>query len=150
MASGEDFGTSNDGKRTSYISFKDMIMGDMDSIAVWIFTSERWTRPPFGISVSGRTVNLIPDAVTDVPLYQQDQYATIRVSWFPNQEPDLQGYKVYWYLTEDDIHCIDVGKVTHWEISEMLLPKGEITFYVTACDERNESEPSKKKSILIG
>lgn len=76
--------------------------------------------------------------------------ATVRVSWNPNSEPDLDGYKVYYgTLSGTYARVLDVGAVTSVDVSS--LGEGRAYYFaVTAYDiDGNESGFSNEAFILI-
>jgi len=76
--------------------------------------------------------------------------ATVRVSWNPNSEPDLDGYKVYYgTLSGTYTQILDVGAVTSADVAG--LGEGRTYYFaVTAYDvDRNESSFSNEAFILI-
>lgn len=76
--------------------------------------------------------------------------ATVRVSWNPNSEPDLDGYKVYYgTLSGTYTQVIDVGAVTSTDVSN--LGEGHTYYFaVTAYDvDGNESGFSNEAFLLI-
>lgn len=65
----------------------------------------------------------------------------VQVTWSPNSDPDLGGYKVYYQGAGRDI-ILDVGNVVYWE--HTLPDTGLFEFCVSAYDTTgNESEKSK-------
>lgn len=75
------------------------------------------------------------------------------VSWDPNDEPDLKGYKIYYGTTPDDRAGwtnIDVGNTTSHVVAQ--LTEGSMYhFVVTAYDmSENESEASEQVSAVVG
>ena len=77
--------------------------------------------------------------------------ATLELSWQPNSEPDLAGYKIYYGNSGPRIYSIilDVGNVTQYQITGLSIGS---TYYfaVTAYDESgNESEYSEEVSYHI-
>ncbi len=76
--------------------------------------------------------------------------ASVTISWLPNGEQDLAGYKIY-YGTQSGIYSniIDVGNVTSYEISN-LADGTTYYFAVTAYDiSGNESSYSEEVSCLV-
>ncbi len=76
--------------------------------------------------------------------------ATVKVSWNPNSEPDLDGYKVYYgTLSGTYAQVLDVGAVTSADVSS--LGEGRTYYFaVTAYDiDGNESGFSNEAFILI-
>ncbi len=76
--------------------------------------------------------------------------ATVRVSWNPNNEPDLDGYKVYYgTLSGTYAQVLDVGEVTSADVGS--LGEGRTYYFaVTAYDiDGNESGFSNEAFILI-
>ncbi|MDQ7054154.1 MAG: Ig-like domain-containing protein [candidate division KSB1 bacterium] len=74
----------------------------------------------------------------------------MKISWDPNTEADLAGYKIY-YGTHSGQYdqVIDVGNVTQYRIGS-LQPGKTYYFVVTAYDTaRNESSPSKEVSATL-
>ena len=70
-----------------------------------------------------------------------EKFAVI-ISWLPNTEPDLAGYKIYCNLD-----MINVGNVTS---HEMTLPAGMYIFKITAYDQDgNESGYSEEAKIEL-
>ena len=75
-----------------------------------------------------------------VKKFGNEKFAVI-ISWLPNAEPDLAGYKIYCNLD-----MIDVGNVTS---HEMILSTGVYIFKMTAYDQDgNESGYSNKVKIM--
>jgi len=76
---------------------------------------------------------------------------TVTVSWDPNSETDLAGYKIYYSVNSRDYNnSVDVGNVTSFTISGLTTG---ITYYfaVTAYDfAGNESGFSQEVSAMIG
>ena len=73
------------------------------------------------------------------------------VSWDPNTEADLMGYKIYYGTASRSYdHIIDVGKVVEYSIDN--LPEGKTYYFaVTAYDTAfNESDFSEEVSIFLG
>ena len=74
----------------------------------------------------------------------------VKVSWDPNKESDLSGYKIY-YGTQSRQYTqvIDVGNVTEYRINN--LEGGKVYYFVvTAYDTAgNESAPSEEVSAAI-
>lgn len=76
--------------------------------------------------------------------------AKVIISWNPNSEPDLMGYRVYFGNAPRSYHTvIDVGKVTRYEI-DAFTRDGRYFFAVTAYDSAgNESNYSEEVSTYI-
>ena len=75
-----------------------------------------------------------------VKKFGNEKFAVI-ISWLPNTEPDLAGYKIY---CNNDV--VNVGNVTS---HEMILPVGVYVFKMTAYDQDgNESGYSNKVEIM--
>ncbi|MCI0527739.1 MAG: fibronectin type III domain-containing protein [Nitrospira sp.] len=77
---------------------------------------------------------------------------TASVSWNPNTESDLAGYKAYYGTSSGSYSSspIDVGNVTTYTISG-LTDNQTYYFVVTAYDTAlNESAPSTEVSFLVG
>lgn len=80
-------------------------------------------------------------------LLSQDE-VSVTVSWNPNTESDLAGYKVYYGLASRDyVEPVDAGNVTEIKIPGFL--RGKTYFFaVTAYDHAgNESEFSDEVSL---
>lgn len=79
------------------------------------------------------------------------QAATIRVSWDPNTEDDLAGYKVYYGTASGQYGApVDVGLVTTFDVLG-IDDETEYFVAVTAYDlSGNESDFSDEVSIIIG
>ncbi len=75
---------------------------------------------------------------------------SVKISWDPNTEADLAGYKVYYGTRSGQYdRVIDVGKVTQYRIDN-LQPGKTYYFVVTAYDTaNNESSPSKEVSATL-
>ena len=81
-----------------------------------------------------------------VKKFGNNKFAVI-ISWLPNAEPDLAGYKIY-YGRESGKYdfCIDADMAEHYEIE--MPDSGEWFFAITAYDEsRNESGYSNEVEI---
>ncbi|HNQ86928.1 MAG TPA: fibronectin type III domain-containing protein [Deltaproteobacteria bacterium] len=76
--------------------------------------------------------------------------ATLRVSWDPNTEEDLAGYRVYYKAASElTFTMVDVGNVTTADING-VLENIEYCAYVTAYDtSNNESEASVTVCAII-
>lgn len=76
---------------------------------------------------------------------------SVSVSWQPNSETDLSGYKVYYGTSSRSYSkVVDVGNVTLYEVTE-LTSGIEYFFAVTAYDTAfNESGYSNEVSTVIG
>jgi hypothetical protein len=75
---------------------------------------------------------------------------TVIVSWDPNSEPDMAGYKIYYRTdTDDNVITTDVGNITEYQINE-LATEQRYYFSVTAYDTvPNESPFSNEVSIYL-
>jgi hypothetical protein len=81
---------------------------------------------------------------------QMSYAASLNLAWYPNQEDDLGGYRIYYRIPPGDYEpFVDAGDNTEYELSG--LNEGE-TYYIalTAYDIfQNESEKSDEVSIFI-
>jgi len=81
---------------------------------------------------------------------QMSYAASLNIAWYPNQEEDLDGYKIYYGTSPGDYGFpVDAGVSTEYELSG--LNEGE-TYYIalTAYDIfQNESDKSDEVSIFI-
>ncbi len=73
--------------------------------------------------------------------------AYLDLTWDPNQEPDLAGYRLYYGTTSGEyINFVDIGLTTTYRLNELLE---DVTFYIaiTAYDlAGNESDFSDEVS----
>jgi hypothetical protein len=77
--------------------------------------------------------------------------ATVEISWKPNSESDLAGYKVYYGTTSGQYGApIDVGNITVYTMTISPIHGGLHYFALTAYDTSgNESGKSEEVSVFI-
>lgn len=82
-------------------------------------------------------------------LHAQVWAAVAEVSWDPNPDPELSGYKVHYGVTSGNYqNVIETGKATTIEI-DGLTPGQTYYFAVTACFNTDETEYSGEVSVSV-
>ncbi len=85
---------------------------------------------------------------SEILLKWDESTGSVIVSWSPNSEPDLAGYKIY-YGVESFTKVVNVGNTTSYSIGDLTAGNTYI-FAVTAYDDsRNESEYSNTVSFEV-
>lgn len=86
-----------------------------------------------------------------ISIFSQTNAADLTITWDPNSEADLKGYKVYYGTTSRNYSTIiDVGNTTTY-LATNLTDGVEYFFSVTAYDTaNNESNYSKEVSAIAG
>jgi len=92
-------------------------------------TTEEFTYDSAGNRLTHTIKDNIPPSPPQNIKYSGSGFGSIRISWDPNTDSDLAGYKVYYGKSSGNYeNSIDVGNVTAYNLSG-LIPG--ITYYIT-------------------